>query len=157
MGREGASTTIQGRSGFSTWETARYIYGRYDKSPRQATISRFKGETTGMLGYIFKCNSELRRWGQFGDNMDTLKTYVSTRYISHIDYLTAIFYWPITTITNKTYLVEQTEMGNPGGRYQFNEWYLIKRVIRRILHQVEGIFQRQIVVQDDQEITMYIT
>jgi len=34
------------------------IRHRGDRKPRQTIVSIFKGETTGMLGYVFECHSE---------------------------------------------------------------------------------------------------
>ena len=36
-------------------------------------------------------HSEQRRRGQFNETMDALKVFASTKYVSHIDYLTPIF------------------------------------------------------------------
>ena len=36
------------------------IRHRDDRKPKQTIVSTFKGETTGMLGYVFECHSEQR-------------------------------------------------------------------------------------------------
>ena len=54
-------------------------------------MSILKGETIDMLGYAFEGYSKQRKRGQFEDTMGALKTYASTKCVSHIDYLTPIF------------------------------------------------------------------
>jgi len=44
-----------------------------------------------MMGAVFQCHSEQQKRGQFDEAMGALKTFASTKYVSHIDYLTPIF------------------------------------------------------------------
>ena len=52
---------------------------------------KYRGETTGMGGHVFQCHSETRERGQFEETLGALKTFASTKYVAHIDYLTPIF------------------------------------------------------------------
>ena len=49
------------------------------------------GETAALDRNVFQEHSKQRKRGQFNDTMDVLKVYASTKYVSHIEYLTPIF------------------------------------------------------------------
>lgn len=70
----------------------RYRSGGDGKSAYRFIEAKFEGETPGMSGYVFQCHSEQRKRGQFKETMGALKTFASTKYVSHIDYLTPFFF-----------------------------------------------------------------
>ena len=78
-------------------------------------MSILKGETIDMLGYAFEGYSKQRKRGQFEDTMGALKTYASTKCVSHIDYLTPIFTDLSQPVLKNLTLVNKWIEGNPEG------------------------------------------
>ena len=71
-------------------------HGRYRSRGSGKTVYRvigakFEGEPPGMSGHVFQYHSEQRKRSQFEEIMGTLKTFASTKYVIHINYLTPIF------------------------------------------------------------------
>ena len=92
MGRSGTSLRHTGRSA-ALHDRARYRSGRGRENGKQThkVYTKYRGETTGMGGHVFQCHSETRERGQFEETLGALKTFASTKYVAHIDYLTPIF------------------------------------------------------------------
>ena len=91
MGKEGTSTKQDRERNSST--------NRYrGKNPRGGNDRKtpykkesFKGETIRMSGHVFQCHSEHRVKGEFDETTVAIEAFVSTKYVSYIDYLTPIF------------------------------------------------------------------
>ena len=66
---------------------------KYNKTKYKQRVNRTicKGDMTELNGRVFKIHSEQRKKGQFDDTLDTLKIYVSSKYVKYIQYLTPIF------------------------------------------------------------------
>ena len=96
MNKEQSSSTTDNRPGGSDSQpsnvpptTKQRQSNPYKSSVLQKDI--FKGDTTDMNGHVFQTHSEQRKKNQFNDTLDALKTYVSQKYIKHIDYLMPLF------------------------------------------------------------------
>jgi len=86
MGRNGSLTRDSNRH-----RGGRGGRGRGDRRHKPLKTDKTKGEMSGMMVAVFQCHSEQQNRGQFDETMGALKTFASTKYVSHIDYLTPIF------------------------------------------------------------------
>jgi len=89
MGRNSSSTRDSNRH--RDGRGGRDGRGRGKRRPKPLKTENFKEETSEMMGAVFQCHSKQKKRGQSDETMGALKTFASTKYVSHIDYLTPIF------------------------------------------------------------------